>query len=239
MSSLPQTPPPQSRQDPRGVLTKIERVRARLMELGMGSVGVGRPFDTRVRIPYGDAGTAATIKEMARLAVLGSRDPIVRLMAFEIMQGVPGRDHEEVAKRFFYYLQDKMTGGEKSGVKFVNDAYRTEQVRAPWWTLLLEGGDCNSGFSTTLAALLLSVGIPCFFRTVAADPGRPDSFSHVYTVAVVRGRELPLDASVQFSSPGSEPAQIFRKKDWSIRVFDEDDFGRRSGLLGWLGRLVA
>ena len=219
-------------------MTKLDQARAHLASLGLGSIGP-RPFDTLIQIPYGDAGTAATIRHMGRLAVKGSRDPIVRLMAFEIMEGVPGRDHGSVARRFFDYLQDKRTGGEQSGVKFINDAYRTEQVRAPWWTLLLEGGDCNSGFSTTLAALLMSVGIPCFFRTVAADPTRPDSFSHVYTVAVIRGDELPLDASVQFSTPGSEPAQIFRKQDWNIKVFDEDDSGDRGGLLGWLGRLVA
>lgn len=214
-------------------------VRRKLTQLdpGLGDLPTGRPFDTRIQIPYGEAGTAATIKEMARQAVLGSRDPIIRLLAREVMEGIPGRDHEAVAKRFFYWLQDGGSG-EKSGLKFINDPYRTEQVRSPWWATLLEGaGDCNSGFSTSLAAMLMSVGIPCFFRTVAADASRPDSFSHVYTVAVIRGRELPLDASVSFSSPGSEPSEITKKKDWRIHVFDEDD--GLGGLTGWLRRLVA
>lgn len=203
----------------------------------MGEVGVqSRPFDTRIQIPYGDAGTAATIKEMARQAVLGSRDPIIRLIARDLSEGIPGRNHDAIARRFFYWLQDRGSG-EKSGLKFINDPYRTEQVRAPWWAILIEGaGDCNSGFSTSIAALLMAVGIPCFFRTVAADAGRPDSFSHVYTVALVRGRELPLDASVSFSSPGSEPTEVYRKKDWRIHVFDEDDAG---GFMGWLRRLAA
>lgn len=219
--------------------TTVDRIRSALTAAALGDLS-SRPFDTRIQIPFGDAGTAATIKEMARQAVLGSRDPIVRLMAFEMMSGIPGRDHGDVAVRFFNYLQDRLGGGEKTGVKFINDAYRTEQVRAPWWTLLLEGGDCNSGFSTTLAALLMSVGIPCFFRTVAADPSRPESFSHVYTVAIIRGRELPLDASVQFSTPGSEPAQISRKKDWQIRVFDEDDQKRADGgPRTWIGTLLS
>ncbi len=208
-----------------------------------GTAQEGRPFDTRLWIPYGDEGTAATIKEMGRQAVLGSRDPIVRLITHEVMEGIPGRDHGTIAKRFFYWLQDHGSG-EASGLKFVNDPYRTEQVRAPWWALLIEGaGDCNSGFSTTLAAMLMAVGIPCFFRTVAADTSRPDSFSHVYTVAIIRGVELPLDPSVSFATPGSEPSEISRKKDWSIHVFDENDSGNKGsavgGFLGWLRRLAA
>lgn len=190
------------------------------------------PFDRRIWIPYGDGGTAATIDLMARQATLGSRDILVRLMAVEIMNGVPGRNHKEVAERFFSWLQDNGSG-ERSGVKFINDPYRTEQVRLPWWTLTVEGaGDCNSAFATTIAALLLSVGIPCFFRTVAADSRRPDSFSHVYTCAVVNGRELPLDPSVPFSRTGSEPTEIYKKRDWPIDIFDQAD--RKPGLFGWL-----
>jgi hypothetical protein len=215
----------------------LGEIRTALLKAGPQLGSVSRPFDTRIRIPYGDAGTAATIKEMARQAVLGSRDPIIRLLAKELTDGIPGRDHDAVARRFFYWLQDGGSG-ERSGLKFLNDPYRTEQVRAPWWAIFVEGsGDCNSGFSTSLAALLMAVGIPCFYRTVAADGSRPDSFSHVYTVALVRGRELPLDASVSFSSPGSEPSEITRKQDWRIDVFTEDDSG--GGLMGWLRRLAA
>ena len=228
------------------VLSDIRRKLFGIAARPVGNVGLAgenagglpaRPFDTRIQIPYGDDGTAATIREMSRQAVLGSRDPIVRLLAKEIIEGIPGRDHAAVARRFFYWLQDGGSG-EKSGLKFINDPFRTEQVRAPWWAILVEGaGDCNSGFSTSLAALLMSVGIPCVFRTVAADSGRPESFSHVYTVALIRGREMPLDASVSFSSPGSEPTEISRKKDWKIQVFDENDGG--GSFMGWLRKLAA
>lgn len=212
------------------------------MLLGLGEQVVtpsltSRPFDRRERIRHGFRGTSDTIKLMWREAIQGSRDPIVRLMAVEILCGVKGRDHENIAKRFFYWMQNRGEG-ERSGIKFFNDGHMTEQVRAPWWLLCVEGGgDCNSGFSTTMAALLLSVGIPCFFRTVAVDPSRPNSFSHVYTVAKIRGKNLALDASVPFSSPGSEPTHVTRYQDWPMEFFVEDDSG--GGLSGWLRRLFA
>lgn len=214
----------------------LDQVRRRLSALRARSQGAGRPFDTRIQLAgSGDEITAGTIQEMSRLAIDGSRDPLVRLMAIDILDGVQGRDHDAVARRFFSWMQDQGSG-ERSGVKFVNDPFRTEQVRCPWWTLVVEGcGDCNSAFATTVAALLLSVGVPCFFRTVAADPGRPSSFSHVYTVANIRGVELPLDSSVAFSMPGSEPTQITRQKDWPIRHYEEDDLHRGAGsLLSWI-----
>lgn len=191
--------------------------------------------DIQMWIPYGEDGTAATIAEMSRIAVHSSRDPVVRLLTYEVIKGIPGRNHKQIAERLFYWLQDHGSG-ERSGIKFINDGFQTEQVRAPWWSIFIEGaGDCNSGFSTALAAMLMSVGIPAFFRTVAADARRPKSFSHVYTVAIVNGKELPLDPSVGFSSPSSEPTEITRKKDWKINIFSVDDLANNRKPLARLG----
>lgn len=187
---------------------------------------VARPFDRRIAIRGGDFGTSDTIREMCRLAVKGSRDILVRLQALDIIEGVPGRDHAQIAKAIFRWMQDGGSG-ERSGVKFVNDPFRTETVQDPWITLFVTGaGDCNSAHSTTTCALLMSVGVPCFFRTVRVDPDRPHLYSHVYAVADIRGTPLALDTSVGFSSPGSEPEAVFGTRDWRPTVFDEDDWGR-------------
>jgi hypothetical protein len=210
-------------------LTPVEKVKAFLRGKSGGGRLVQRPFDDRISIRSGEGGTEDTINEMARQAVLGSRDLIVRLMARDILEGIPGRDHDAIARRFFYWMQDRGSG-ERSGVKFVNDPWRTEQVRAPWFSLTVSGdGDCNSSFATSLAALLMSVGVPAFFRTVAADPGRKGDYSHVYTVAVIRGKELSLDASVPFSKPGSEPSVVYKVKNWPISLTIEDDWGVMKG----------
>lgn len=187
---------------------------------------IKRPLDARISIRSGEGGTEDTIRQMGRFAMLGSRDPIVRIWTKRVIRGIPGRDHEAVAKRIFHWMQDRGSG-EKSGTKFINDAFRTEQVRAPWWVICVEGaGDCNSAFATTIAAMLLSVGIPCFFRTVKADPGRKHLYSHVYCVANIRGTPLALDASVPFSTPGSEPQVIYGHRDWPIEYLEQDDWGR-------------
>jgi hypothetical protein len=218
----------QETQEPKS-LTQVDQIKAilrnRTKSAANGRV-VQRPFDDRISIRHGEEGTEDTIKEMARHAVLGSRDLIVRLIARDILEGIGGRDHEAIARRFFHWLQDRGSG-ERSGLKFQNDPWRTEQVRAPWYCLAVEGaGDCNSGHSTAMCALLMSVGVPCFFRTVKADPARKDQYSHVYSVAMIRGRPLALDTSVPFSSPGSEPSGIFGLRDWKIPVHVEDDWGR-------------
>jgi hypothetical protein len=182
----------------------------------------GRAFDRRVKIASGDWGTGETIREMARLAAMGARDPIIKLKAIDILEGIKGRDQEGIARRFFDWMQDRGSG-EKSGVKFTNDAWHVEQVWAPWMTLTVSGSSDCDDFSTTMCALLLSVGVPCFFRTVKVNPQQPDLFSHVYAVALLKGKKLALDASVPFTRPGQEPKTKFGVRDWAIETPEEDD----------------
>lgn len=222
-----------------------------------------RPFDRRVTIGLGDQGTADTIGYMRQLAIDGGRDILVRLHALEILDeyGVRGRDHRAICEAFFHWAQSKGLkerrgaghGAGRVGLKFVNDPVQVERVEEPWITLGVTGsGDCNSVHAETLAALLLSVGVPCMFRTIAADPRRKNLFSHVYCVALVRGEPLAMDTSVNFSSPGYEvPSyKVFKKKDWEIvpGTVEEDDWSSRlslsgitntlaGGLSGLLGRI--
>jgi len=190
----------------------------------------GRPFDRRLDIRPGLGATADTIDQMARVACQGGRDLVVRLVALDIIDGIPGRDHGSIARRIFHWMQDR--GRDyRTGVKFVNDPYGVETIQAPWITLCVTGaGDCNSAHSTTNAALLLSLGVPCFFRTVKVDPNRKNLFTHVYCVARIRpyrdqpGYELAMDTSVPFSKPGFEPNVIYGKQDWPIPIVTEDDW---------------
>lgn len=205
-----------------------------------------RPFDRRISIPHGPRGTKLTIDQMRRLAAKGGRDFLVRLFVLEeVLGGVKGRDHMRIAQRIFDWVQDKGSG-ERSGVKFVNDPHRVETVQEPWLTLLVTGaGDCNSAHATAVAGMLMSVGVPAGFRTVAADPRRPGSMSHVYALAIVRGKKIAMDTSVPFTTIGAQPARITAVKDWVIDVdsYVEDDWGSGlidafEGVVGWVSDLL-
>lgn len=182
-----------------------------------------RPFDRRKRIRSGAFGTKETVAEMVRLSTKGARDLVVKLLVVDALEGVKGRDHEAVCRRIFDWVQDGGSG-ERSGLKFLNDAWQVEQVWEPWIVLCVGGAaDCDD-HATATSAFCMSVGVPCFIRTVKVNPDRPDLFSHVYAVAVLRdGRELPLDTSVPHAKPGTEPKTKFGTRDWPIAVPEEDD----------------
>ena len=78
--------------------------------------------------------------------------------------------------------------------------------------------DCD-GFASLLPSLLRAQGVPCFFRTVAADAREPGRLSHVYAVCQDQsGSPVPLDAS-HGPYPGwecTQTGQVTRVKDWRI-----------------------
>lgn len=192
-------------------------------------------------ISNGDKGTAQTIDWMADFAIRGARDPIVRLMVLDILDTaqVPGRDHQGICEALFEWSQSKRQVEKRasSGFKFVNDGLMVERVEEPWLSLTVTGaGDCNSVHATCLAAMLMSVGVACKFRTIGVaskfrtigvNPKLKGQFTHVYCVALPRGKQLAMDTSVNFSSPGFEAPKhkIFKSKDWEINPgrLEEDD----------------
>lgn len=186
-----------------------------------------RPFVREVVTADGDVFTDTTVESMSRLASKGSRDLPVRLLAQWLTEDLPGRDDLAICQRIFKVMQDR--GGSSKLVKFCRDPWSVETVQAPWYSLLVMGGDCAAAHAVTCAALLMALGIPCFFRTVAVDEEHPHLFTHVYCVAIIRKPgsqpyELAMDTSVPFSQPGTQPKRWFRKKDRPIEVVLQDDW---------------
>jgi hypothetical protein len=77
-------------------------------------------------------------------------------------------------------------------------------------------GDCDD-FSMYVAALLLALGIPCNFVTIAGDESAPHIFTHVYVAAYpVEGERIVVDASHgsycgwEARKPGG------RKQEWPV-----------------------
>jgi hypothetical protein len=74
-------------------------------------------------------------------------------------------------------------------------------------------GDCPQ-FSMLGTAMLSVCCVPSFFKTIAADPDEPNTYSHVYLVVDVgRQQLLPFDAS-HGPEPGAEYNRRFKEKIW-------------------------
>ncbi len=73
-------------------------------------------------------------------------------------------------------------------------------------------GDCAQ-FSMLASAMLRVCCVPSCFKTIAADPDYPDTYSHVYNMVDVGDGFMPFDSS-NGPSPGAEYARIFKSRLW-------------------------
>jgi hypothetical protein len=75
-------------------------------------------------------------------------------------------------------------------------------------------GDCDD-YVTYGAALLIALGVPVSFCTVAADARVPEQYTHVYLVAYPAGVRTPLDLS-HGQHIGWEVPNAYRKQEWPV-----------------------
>jgi transglutaminase-like putative cysteine protease len=143
---------------------------------------------TRGSLPLGVAGTRKTLAMMQRLAQDGAKQLPVREAAISIVRdsGVSGHDRLGALRALFEFVRDR--------IYFVGDVAGVETLQSPRYTLSIGAGDCDDR-STLLAALARAIGIPVRFRVIAANRSRPSQFSHVYLVAQVGGRDVPMDTT--------------------------------------------
>jgi transglutaminase-like putative cysteine protease len=152
-----------------------------------------------------------TLGYMQAMAVSGSKDLEVRSAAIEALDRAAVADHDPLSAlaAIFSYVRDR--------VRFVHDPVGTQAVQSPRATLGLGAGNCAQR-ATLLAAMARSIGIPAGlkFRVAAADPRFPRSFSHVYVVATVRGRQIPLDPTYRENAFGYEYPRALRVGDFAL-----------------------
>lgn len=167
----------------------------------IGAPQLAGPPVEYVEIPNGVAGTAATIEPMAKLAMQGSRHPEVIELARMIVSHVGHQDYRGEIEALFWWVREH--------VRYVQDPRLMEQIQHPHHTLLVVGaGDCDD-LVISLAALGMAIGHGALFRTVKADPRRPDEFSHVYPMLGYRDGDrdawVAVDVVVPYAFPGWEP----------------------------------
>jgi transglutaminase-like putative cysteine protease len=174
------------------------------MRLGLQS-GFVEPYT--VPVPEGDAGIAATVKQMESLvySAKGVKSWTVRQAAIEAVRGVE-RGQDEINSVFHWVHDNIEFRGEYS-----------ETLQSPEATIALRAGDCDDQ-STLMAALLASLGFETRFRTVAMHEDPSNEYSHVY--AEVRdkrtGHWISLDTTVSGSYPGWQPERVARSQTYGV-----------------------
>lgn len=164
-----------------------------------------------IALPDGDRGTGVTLAQMQQLAVDGSKDLEVRAAAIEALDRIGARPHVvgDALRAVFLFVRD--------GIRFVGDPVGVQGIQSPRLTLELRAGNCAQR-ATLVAAMLRSIGVPAAlrFRVVAANRNEPGKFSHVYVVANVGGREVPMDPTYGENALGYEYPNISRRGDMAL-----------------------
>jgi hypothetical protein len=178
-------------------------------------------MDRRPAAGETDSDTGETIKLMCEYIRTSAGDPLVRACADYAWRrfGRGSADLHMKAWGAYWWV--------KHCLKFRLDEATMVRVGLPGQQDLLlspsvlfrmkdPAEDCD-GFSMALASLCSCLGVPVVIATVAADPSDPSRWSHVFPVAIINGKPLPLDAS---HGPGPgwmvPPERVYRWQCWGL-----------------------
>jgi transglutaminase-like putative cysteine protease len=161
------------------------------------------PRILRVRIPRGWRGALATARLIARLIQQGAKDFYVRQRAIGIFRlcGVRAKDRLGEVRALFEWV--------RRNIRYTRDIFQVELLHTARRMLELRAGDCDD-MTILLGALLMSTGHPVRLVLAGFRPSRPHSYSHVYPEALVKGRWLALDATMNRPFGWSPPARFKR-----------------------------
>jgi hypothetical protein len=166
---------------------------------------------TTGKLPSGDAGTRKTLAMMAQLAQAGALRREVREMAIEVVRSAGTAPHDTLGElaALFAFVRDR--------VRFTGDISGVETLQAPHYTLHIMAGDCDDR-AVLLVSMARSIGIPANlrFRVIGANPRQPGSFSHVYVVANVKGKDVALDPTYPSSRMGWQHPSPSRIGDYPV-----------------------
>lgn len=151
-----------------------------------------------------------TLSMMRQLVLQGSKDIEVRDAAIDAVYQFGGRTHDPLSqlRAIYNFVRDR--------IMFVNDPADVEWLQGPRNTLQVGAGDCDDR-AVLLASMLRAIGLNADlkFRVIAANPANPRTFSHVYVVVRMFGKDIPLDPTYASNPFGIAPRGT-RMGDFSI-----------------------
>jgi transglutaminase-like putative cysteine protease len=182
-------------------------------------------LNAKATCPYdSDISTADTIAEMKKIVRESLNSPQITSACLRACAKLGEKPNDkEIICAIFYWIKRniRFASDPELNSKFFKhsiDPNNVELLVLPESLVSIPGasGDCDD-FAMLAAVMLLKMGIPCRFVTVAADPNFPEHFSHVYNEAFLidEWEWMPFDCSYgQF--PGWEYLKITRRKVWDI-----------------------
>jgi hypothetical protein len=155
------------------------------------------------QIPQGYLGTERTVEHIKALIQEGAKDFYVRQKAIDILleRRVKPKDYAGEIKALFEWVQQN--------VRYTKDPFRVEVLHSARRMLELRAGDCDD-MTTLLGAMLEAIGHPVRLVLAGPDPLRPLLFSHIYLEAYLKGRWIPMDATMPYPM-GWAPVGLVKK----------------------------
>jgi len=151
------------------------------------------------RVPRGTRGTLQTARLIAQLIRDGAKDFYVRQKAIEIFRAYGARPKDrfgEVCALFDWV---------RSNIRYTRDIFQVELLHTARRMIELKAGDCDD-MTILLGAMLMSTGHPVRLALVGFRPDKPHVYTHIYPEVNVRGRWIPIDATVNQPIGWSPPA---------------------------------
>lgn len=139
----------------------------------------------------GERGVTHMLYLMARTAKDGARDPDVRTVAENIING--DETYIGRARAIHDWIE--------SNIKYVPDPVYTDAVMPPRQVLIYKTGDCDD-LATLGAALLGSLGIQSRFQAVGFENNEVP-YSHVFAQALIGANWITTDTTPELNDDGS------------------------------------
>src|SRR5918996_701678 len=151
------------------------------------------------RVPKGTKGTLVTARIIARMIPDGAKDFYVRQKAIQIFRayGVRPKDRFGEVSALFDWV--------RRNVRYTRDIFRVELLHSPRRMLELQAGDCDD-MTILLGAMLMSTGHPVRLILAGFRPNKPHVYSHIYPEVNLRGRWIPIDATMHRPIGWAPPA---------------------------------
>ena len=156
------------------------------------------PVHTLQRIPGGDAGTLATLREMRSITRTWRKSPAIGAKASELISRCPPKNWACEARALHAFVSDN--------IRYQQDIADVETLRTPELTLSMRAGDCDD-MCILLGSLLQSVGHPV--RFVAASFAPDAEFSHVFLETKIANDWWPAECTEPWPF-GAAPPGIVR-----------------------------